>query len=144
MGALVAFQARNKLLFMAYNQSAMRVMGPIVANHRMKSPKEVYAAYEPQFYRALARPSRRTSAINVLMHAMGYFKEGLLGTEKTFFFDCLDDYREGRVPLSVPVSIIRSWIARFGQEYLRDQSFFQPYPEALVQITDSGKGRNLR
>jgi uncharacterized protein YbgA (DUF1722 family) len=45
--------------------------------------------------------------------------------------------------LSVPVGIVESYIVRFDQAYLREQRFFQPYPEELVNITDSGKGRDL-
>ena len=47
--------------------------------------------------------------------------------------------RTGKVPLSVPVGIPRSWIVRFGEPYLAQQVLFQPYPKALVDIADSGK-----
>ncbi|MBM3190952.1 MAG: DUF1722 domain-containing protein, partial [Chloroflexi bacterium] len=89
------------------------------------------------------RPARLTASINVLQHALGHFSEGLLDAEKEFFLERLDDYREGRAPLSVPRGILRSWVVRFDQEYLRDQTFFEPYPEELAQITESGKGSKL-
>jgi uncharacterized protein YbgA (DUF1722 family) len=143
MGALVEFHAQNKLLLMAYNQSEMRVLGRIVANHDGQPADAVYAAYAEHLSAALERSARYTASINVLMHAMGYFSEGLLSSEKTFFLECLEDYRAGRAPLSVPTSILRSWIVRFGQAYLAQQTFFEPYPEGLVAITDSGKGRSI-
>ena len=37
----------------------------------------------------------------------------------------------------------RAWLVRFDHAYLREQSLFESYPEDLVQITDSGKGREL-
>ncbi len=40
-------------------------------------------------------------------------------------------------------SILRAWIIRFDEEYLLPQTFFDPYPEALMSISDSGKGREL-
>lgn len=143
MEGLVHFHARNKLLLMAHNQQEMRVMGRIVANHERKATQEVYREYGSHLRQAMSRPARLGSVINVLMHAFGYFKEGLSSAEKAFFLDCLEDYRAGRVPMSVPTSIIRSWIVRFGQEYLADQTFFEPYPEGLIQMTDSGKGRKI-
>ena len=82
-------------------------------------------------------------ASNVLMHALGYFSEGLSREEKAFFLASLEDYRQQRIPLSVPAGIIKSYIVRFGEDYLAQQSFFQPYPDRLVEITDSGKGRDL-
>jgi uncharacterized protein YbgA (DUF1722 family) len=75
------------------------------------------------------------------MHAQGYFKTGLSAREKSFFLKSLEQYRAGRVPLSVPVSILQSWIARFGEEYLVRQVLFNPYPEELVALSDTGKGR---
>jgi uncharacterized protein YbgA (DUF1722 family) len=75
------------------------------------------------------------------MHAMGYFKTELSGREKQHFLGVLEAYREGRTPLSSAVSILRSWVTRFDSEYLRDQTFFHPFPEELMALDDSGVGR---
>jgi uncharacterized protein YbgA (DUF1722 family) len=40
-------------------------------------------------------------------------------------------------------AIVNSWIVRFDQAYLEQQTFFNPYPEELAFISDSGKGRDL-
>jgi len=77
------------------------------------------------------------------MHAMGYFKEGLAPPEKAHFIAALEKYRAGKIPLSATIAIVNSWLARFGSDYLKQQTYFEPYPEALVEITDSGKGRDL-
>jgi len=141
MGALVDFHSDNKLLLMAFHQGELKVMGKLVANPEKSKPARVIEEYRAHLLRALARPPRFTSAINVLMHALGYFKKGLSAREKAFFLDQLELYRAGKVPLSAPVSVVNAWIARFEQEYLARQTFFAPYPLELVEITDSGKGR---
>jgi uncharacterized protein YbgA (DUF1722 family) len=141
MQALVRFQAENKLLLMAYNQKEMRLLGRIVANHEKRDLSEVLTLYEAHLHNALARPGRYTSHINVLMHALGYFSRQLNPREKAHFLDLLELYRQGKIPLSAAVSVISSWIHRFGTEYLEAQTFFEPYPGELVEITDSGKGR---
>ncbi len=141
---LVRFHSDNKLLLLAYNESRMRLMGPLVANRDKKPPAEIIAAYEPHLWAALAHPPRRTAGINVLMHALGYFSEQLSAQEKAYFLDALEKYRAQRAPLSVPVSLLGAWIARFDESYLARQTFFEPYPPALVTISDSGKGRDLR
>jgi uncharacterized protein YbgA (DUF1722 family)/uncharacterized protein YbbK (DUF523 family) len=143
MRELVRFHTENKLLLLAYNESQYRVMGPIVANHEKQPAEVVIAAYEQHLWKALARPARRTAGINVLMHALGYFSEKLTSDEKAYFLDTLEKYRAEKVPLSVPVSLLGAWIARFTEPYLSRQTFFAPYPEALVTISDSGKGRDL-
>ena len=141
MGALVDFQARNKMLLLAHSEIEMRQLGSIVANHDHLNVAEAYAAYEEHFYNALAQVPRPTATVNVLMHALGYFD--LNATEKGYFLECLDDYRSGQLPLSVPQAIIHIWSIRFQVDYLLQQTFFAPYPEDLVQITDSGKGRSF-
>jgi uncharacterized protein YbgA (DUF1722 family) len=139
MGGLVAFQSRHKLLFMGLNQTRMRSLGRLVANPEKRPIADIYADYEVELGRALARPSKRLSQINVAMHALGYFKKGLSSAEKAHFLDALEQYREERVPISAVAAIISSWIARFEEEYLAMQTWFAPFPTELLLVGDSGK-----
>ena len=143
-GALVDFHTRNKMILSACSQKEMRLMGKIVANHEKRPPAEVIADYEEHLDLAIARPARIPSNINVLMHALGYFKEKLSGSEKAFFLKSLEQYRLKKVPLSVCTSLVKAWIVRFDEAYLEAQSFFEPYPDDLVEISDSGVGRKLQ
>jgi uncharacterized protein YbgA (DUF1722 family)/uncharacterized protein YbbK (DUF523 family) len=142
MKDLVKFQAENKFLLMAYNQKEFRIMGRIVANQEKKPAASVYEDYESHLYSALANTPRYTSYINVLMHAMGHFKDKLNKEEKAFFLDLMSKYREGKAPLRSDLDVLLSWGVRFGENYLLDQTFFNPYPDELLDISDSGKGRN--
>ncbi|MEO0080024.1 MAG: DUF523 and DUF1722 domain-containing protein [candidate division WOR-3 bacterium] len=142
MAALIEFHARYKLLLLAYNQTALRQLGRIVANHDRRPLPELLDAYEPLLAQALSRPPKYNSAVNVLQHAFGYFSNGLSANEKRFFLETIESYRTGKLPLSVPVGLIRSYIVRFDEPYLAGQYFFNPYPLELVDIADSGKGRN--
>ncbi len=139
---LVEFQARHKLLLMGYNQSKMRELGRIVANHEQHPFDRVCSAFADGFRLAISKAPRTRSNVNVLMHALGHFSEGLGAPEKAHFLGELERFRAGHTPLSVPIGIIRSFIARFGNDYLAKQYYFDPYPESLVEITDSGKGRS--
>jgi len=141
MSALVRFHAENKLLLMAYNQTKMRELGRIVANADGKRIGAVLELYEKSFRTALHNPPRRASPINVLMHGLGYFKKELSAREKRHFLEMLEAYRQGRTPLSSAVSVLRSWVMRFQAEYLYRQTFFGPFPEELMALDDSGRGR---
>ena len=141
---LVDFHARNKFLIMSYSEEDKKRLGRIVANQENRGAGELFEEYEKELRGAFCVCSRVGSNINVLMHALGYFKEELSSEEKNFFLENLESYREDKIPLSVPLNIMRSLIIRFDQDYLAGQTFFEPYPEGLVEITDSGKGRKLR
>ena len=142
-GSLVEFHSRHKLILMAYHQERLREMGRLLARAADYPIPELFRLYREHLLRATQRLPRRTSHLNVLMHAMGYFSRDLSPREKSHFLSLLEGFREGKQPLSAPLAVINSWIARFGQEYLESQHYFRPYPEELVILDDSGKGRDL-
>ena len=141
MHDLVNFHAANKLLLMAYSQTKLRQLGRVVANADGKRIEAVLELYGKYFRQAFNKSPRRVSPINVLMHALGYFKKELSAREKRHFLELLEAYRHGGTPLSSAVSILRSWVMRFETEYLYEQTFFHPFPEDLMVLDDSGRGR---
>jgi len=143
VGVLMDYHSRNKLLFMGWNQSRMRKMGSLLANHTKSSFEEISLEYRNHLLELLQTPAKPGSIINVLLHAFGGFKEKLEPREKQFFLNSLEEYRDERVPLSVPSYLLLQWAERFDNEYLMEQSFFHPFPPELVNIGDSGKGRDL-
>lgn len=135
---LVQFQAQNKLLFLAYNQKEMRIMGRIAANAQKKPLPEVLAEYEKRFYQVFARMPRFTSHINVLQHALGYLSKKITAGERRFFLGLLEQYLKGQQPLSVLLGVMRSWIIGFDVAYLRQQTYFNPFPAELMNLAGSG------
>ncbi|EAO51330.1 Hypothetical cytosolic protein [Bacillus thuringiensis serovar israelensis ATCC 35646] len=83
-----------------------------------------------------------TSHVNVCQHIFGYFKKNLKNQEKEHFLTLLQKYKEKKIPLSSLLSVLKSWALRFEEQYLLRQTYFEPYPETLVEISDSGKGRD--
>ena len=142
--AIVNFHTKNKLLFMAYNQGLMREMGRIVANPQNLGFEEIIANYGDILNQLLLNPPKYTTHINVLMHALGYFKKSLSGQEKAFFLDELEKFRTGWIPLFVLQNLLNSWIIRFEESYLKSQTYFNPYPEELMNfdLKDSWRGRS--
>ncbi len=139
MKELVAFHSSNKLLLMAYNQKEMRILGRIVANPGRVKFGKLASQYEEHFNLALGKKPRKGSTTNVLMHALGYFKERLTPTEKSHFLDLLGKYREGRLPLVAILTLVGSWALKYEVSYILSQTLFEPFPEDLVSMRDSGK-----
>jgi len=139
--ALVEFQARHKFLLMAYDETRLRRLGRIVANSSGKPLADVVSGYRCEFLAAFAKPARYTAHVNVLQHAFGYVSDELNAAERRVFLSALERYRKARLPLSSVLAIVRAWIARFDQQYLARQFYFQPFPEDLIELSDSGKPR---
>lgn len=144
MGALVDFHARNKYLFMSYNQTELKKAGAVVANHQKLPVEQVFQLYRASMLRILSRPARISANINVLMHFLGYFSKQLSAGEKAYFLDQLERFRNRQIPAIAVTSVIFSWIIRFNNEYLKPQTYFQPFPQQLLDIHDSGKGRLIK
>lgn len=134
MKDLVTFHTENKYLLMAYNQAELKKLGSIVANKERGGFQKLVSEYERHLYSALYRPPRYTSKINVLIHAFGHFSEKLSSQEKVLFFDWIQKYREGKVTLCPAINTIRSWAVRFEDQYLTNQTLFEPYPEGLMEV----------
>ena len=134
---LYEYHAKHKYLFMAYNQNLMRKMGNIAANKDNQSIKNIKSKYYSCLLLLLSKKSRYPSNINTHMHVMGYFKNLLTSKEKKHFLESLELYRNKKIPLSGINSILSSWIIRFENKYLMKQSFFNSFPEELIEIETS-------
>lgn len=132
---LIDFQSQNKFLLMAYNQELVRKMGRMIGEKNDKGSEDLYLEYEKMLYHALKNPIEAPSNINVLLHALGHFSKQLNTEEKAFFLDALEKYRQGVMPLLVCLNLLKSWIIRFEDDYLRHQTFFEPYPVELIPVT---------
>jgi uncharacterized protein YbgA (DUF1722 family)/uncharacterized protein YbbK (DUF523 family) len=137
---LLSFHSINKMLFNSFSIKETKEMGRIIANHEHKHIEDLLKEYEVHLKSALQKSARYTSNINILQHCLGYFTKYINSEERQFILESIEKYRSGKLPLSTPLNIIRSYVIRFDIEYLKSQSFFQPYPEELLEVRDSGKG----
>lgn len=139
MKELIKFHSDNKYLLMVYSQVNLKHLGRIVGNHENKTIEEILDEYQVYLHKALSRKSSTKRNINMLLHLFGYFSKDVSQEEKAYFLENLDDYTNSRIPFSVPLSLLRSWVVRFDNSYLRDQTIFQSFPQTLTDVRDSGK-----
>ncbi len=131
---LIDFHTNNKFLIMSYNQKELKNLGNIVANKEKQPINKILAEYEHHLQFAFSKSPRCNSNINVLNHTFGYISKFLKSEEKKLFLDTIKNFREGYIGLTVPRSLMKSWIIRFDQNYLKDQTFFSPYPDELMDV----------
>ncbi len=141
MSELVEFHANHKYLYLSINQSQMRVLGRIVANHDKLSNELVFDEYHKQLKLLFKSNPRIKNIINVWMHILGYFSNQLSSPEKVFILQKMDEYAQDIIPASVVTELLHSLCIRFNHEYLLKQFFFNPFPKELHHIHDSAKRR---
>ena len=129
-GALVDFHTRHKLLVMAHSPQHYKIMGKLVAG-TSGSLEEMYADYIRTMAEALRLRATPRKHINVLQHIMGYFKKQLSAGEKQELLELLEMYRDGHIPLIVPVTMMNHFVRKYEQPYLREQYYLSPHPLEL-------------
>jgi uncharacterized protein YbgA (DUF1722 family)/uncharacterized protein YbbK (DUF523 family) len=130
-GKLVAFHTQHKLLILSHSQKHSRILGKVVAEAKSISPKQLYPQYQALFMEALRLKTTIKKNINVLEHMMGYFKKQLSADEKRELLETFNQYREGYIPLIVPLTLIKHYVRKYDQPYLKQQVYLNPHPVEL-------------
>jgi len=69
---------------------------------------------------------------NVLQHIMGYFKQQLSPGEKAELLEVIGQYHDHLLPLIVPLTLLRHYIGKYDQQYLKRQVYLSPHPSQLM------------
>jgi uncharacterized protein YbgA (DUF1722 family)/uncharacterized protein YbbK (DUF523 family) len=130
-GELVTFHTKHKLLILSHSPKQHRLMGKLVAEAKRIPPERLYRKYEALLVAALRVKTTVKRNTNVLHHMMGYFKKELTPDEKQELLEVIDGYHQGLVPLIVPITILKHYVRKYDQSYLKDQAYLNPHPVEL-------------
>lgn len=130
-GGLVNFHTAHKLTILAHNETIYRQLGKLVADAGNQEVDTLYEKYIVILMEALKERSTVKTHTNVLMHVFGYFKKELSSDEKKEILEMLDNYRDGQLPLIVPLTLLKHFVRKYGQEYLAGQVYLNPHPLKL-------------
>jgi uncharacterized protein YbgA (DUF1722 family)/uncharacterized protein YbbK (DUF523 family) len=131
VGKLVDFHSREKLFIMAHSQKHYREMGRLVASGKRLKIEDLYKRYEALLFKALELKGTVSKNTNVLMHILGYFKKQLSADEKQEVLELIQFYRNGHLPLIVPVTLMNHFVRKYTQPYLSMQTYLNPHPVEL-------------
>ncbi|OGP69076.1 MAG: hypothetical protein A2169_02575, partial [Deltaproteobacteria bacterium RBG_13_47_9] len=130
-GNLVAFHTTHKLLILSHSPKHYQSAGKLVAQAKELSLKVVYREYQRLLMESLELRTTPKKHVNVLMHMMGYFKEQLSSDEKQELLETIDHYRKEDIPLIVPITLIKHYVRKYNQPYLKQQVYLNPHPIEL-------------
>lgn len=131
LGGLVEFHTQNKLLILSHSQDVYRKMGRLVAQAKKDEFSFLIDQYEELLLSALRLPTTLKKNINVLQHIMGYFRKDLSHDEKQELLSVFEQYRSGYVPLIVPITLIKHYVRKYDQPWLKTQTYLNPHPFEL-------------
>jgi uncharacterized protein YbgA (DUF1722 family)/uncharacterized protein YbbK (DUF523 family) len=128
---VIAFTSSHKLLFMAHSPQLARQIGVLTAEAKNRPADDLRLSYETLLMKTLSLPATPAKHTNVLQHIAGYFKKQLSTDEKAELGEVIDNFRQGLLPLIVPVTLLAHYTRKYDVAYLKGQVYLQPHPIEL-------------
>ena len=130
---LVRFHTAHKLTLMAHSPSHYQQMGRLVAQAGSLPWEELTEKYPQSLMECLGVMTSPGKHVNVLQHLMGFLKDKISGEDKAELLDYIEDYRNGLVPLIVPLTLLKHHLSRHPvPDWVHQQVYLYPYPKELL------------
>ena len=128
---LIEFYSRYKYQVMAHHLPSYFSIGKLLANLSGREIEQCAAEFIQMLMHALSHRATRKGNVNALMHLRGYLKRHISKLEKQELGNSIESYSRGWVPLIVPLTLLKHHLMTLDNPYLKNQTFWSPYPEAL-------------
>ena len=135
------FHKKNILLLKSYSEDMSDELEFIINKQSLND--EDINIYKNKVYEILEKKRSKNSKINVCEIVFEKYKSNLNINEIEYFEKIVRLCKEEKIPLSSLMIALQIYAVRFDDLELLNQTFFNPYPEGLLSICDSGKGRNI-
>ena len=86
-----------------------------------------------QLMEGFAVMGTRGKHVNVLQHLMGFLKDHISSEDKQEPMGLIEDYRQGPVPLIVPLTLLKHHLSRYPvPDWVHQQVYLHPDPKELM------------
>ena len=120
------------MTLLAPHPEKYRELGRLVAGARKQGFASTLTRYGDRFMDVLRHRATRRRNTNVLQHLLGHLKRELDDDDRGELGDVIEEYRLGRLPLIVPITLLRHHFRRHGTEWVMGQTYLNPYPDELM------------
>lgn len=128
---VLAFHTKNKLLILSHSTKHYQEMGRLVAKGKEIPGRDLVRHYQALLMEAMELKATPKKNANVLMHMMGYFKKELSSWEKGELLEVIEQFRMNIIPLVVPLTLLKHYVRKYDQPYLKEQTYLAPHPLEL-------------
>ena len=129
---LLAFHARYKYLLMAHSPAHYKSLGNLLGGMAKGEDLDALGSgYFSALMSGLKKCATRGTHTNVLQHISGYLKQAISADDKQEMQTVIGQYRQGIVPLVVPLTLLKHHFRLHPDRYIAQQAYLQPHPENL-------------
>ena len=134
-GELQKFHAAHKYIYMSHDQLLVKELGALLANNATDM-NDLANNYLRIMMTALKKIANRKNHANTLHHIQGYLKKHLSPDDKTELNEVIGDYKNGLLPLIVPVTLMRHHFRRNPHEYITNSYYMAPHPGEMMLLNN--------
>ena len=134
MKNLTLFHAQHKYIYMSHDQSMARQLGSWLAENNKSDLTMLTRQYLSKMMTLLKHPATRKNHVNTLQHIQGYLKNHLDADDRAELTTNISQYREGLLPLIVPITLLRHHFRHHPNHYISDSYYMQPHPAELMLL----------
>jgi len=117
---------------LSHQERRYRELGRIVAGGSKARVGETLDAYEETYFDIYRHRATRRRHTNVLQHLAGHVKREIDDDDRAELRSVIEQYRSGSIPLIVPITLLRHHARRAGSDWVRSQTYLDPYPDELM------------
>ena len=137
---IIEFHKNNLLLLKSYDEESTNEVSDILNENRMED--QVHQ-YKEKVLNIVSNQRKKENKLSIIIKVFEKYKNMLNEEEINMFNGLIESYENQRIPFSTLEVVIKMYATRFKDKDILNQTFFYPYPENIINITDSGKGRKL-
>ncbi|WP_232053752.1 DUF523 and DUF1722 domain-containing protein [Microbulbifer sp. GL-2] len=128
---IIEFYTAYKYLLLAHSQPQTRALGQFVSNTRTLEPQIFADEVRGKIMEILTNQASRKDRTNALMHSQGHLKGYLSKEERSELAQLIDEYRQGRKPLSAVLTMLRHYLPRSPHHFIHSQVLLAAEPAEL-------------
>lgn len=132
VGQLVMAHVQVKLQLQAHDPSAHGSLGELFKKAAEVGYEELGTEYLSGLMEALATPATTAGHFGVLKSVFDEVKKEVEPPAQKELARALQDYRQGNVPLAVPLTLLRHYIRLHEHPNMNQQTYLEPGPGELV------------
>ena len=134
LARLQNFHAQHKYILMSHNQNEARKIGASLADFDGGDINLLAQTYVSDLMRLLKHIATKKNHCNTLQHLQGYLKKHLDSGDKAELAASITDYRNGLVPLIVPITLLRHHFRKHPNDYITGSHYMAPHPGELMLL----------
>lgn len=131
---LTEFHARHQLIAMSHDPIQAKQLGRIAAQARSDNLAEQADNYILKFMQCLKTPARRDHHVKVLQYIQDYLKTPLDAADQTELIEIIEDYRLGRLPLIVPITLLKHHFRKHPDPFIEHSYYLSTEASDLALL----------